>query len=47
MKYFPLYFQHGITALMFASEKGNMEMVSKLIDAGANVNAITKVITKP
>lgn len=34
----PFYFQYGTTALVWASRKGNVEIVDALLKAGANVD---------
>lgn len=36
-------FQHGMTALIWASGRGHTEVVNHLLDAGANPDAADKV----
>ena len=36
--------QDGWTPLVFASQNGHLEIVKSLIEAGSNVNLITKVV---
>ena len=36
--------QNDVTPLVFASQKGHLEIVKSLIEAGANVNHTTKVV---
>jgi len=35
---YSLFFQYGTTALIWASRKGNIEIVDNLLKAGANVD---------
>ena len=39
-----IIFQDGRSALMIASQKGNVEVVDKLLQRGAKVDLITKVM---
>ena len=38
-----LYSQHGMSSLIWASGRGHSEVVSDLLNAGANLNAADKV----